>query len=120
MRRFAAAMAALLLLASAARAQVTAAPGTYTFTAVDAVMREVGYLTITGLREGEAAPTTHRLPLGPMPSSGGTTNPSDIGESCERKALLAMSKPGAYVLRLEVHTYYTSYFTKCTLARAVP
>ena len=118
MKRFALAVLVSCALALPARAQLTWTA--YVFTTVDAVLREVGYLTITGVRDGESAAAVHRLPLGPITSSSNPTNPSDIGESCERKALLAMAKPGAYVLRVEVSSYPSSYYTKCTLARAEP
>jgi hypothetical protein len=99
-----------VLLAGGAVAQT--APNRYVFTTVDAVDLNSITLTVTGVLEGESAPSSHSVyfvssaPLGDAQLSG-----------CERKALLAMSKPGQYTFSI---TQLTQYGVSCKLARVAP
>lgn len=114
------AMAVLAFTATAARA-LTAAPygSTTTFVTVDAVQVDYSYLTVSGIRQGDGAASDWRFTFY-IPSS-----PTEPGravaqiQSCERMALLAMAKPGQYLL--EVVMPASSYGEpSCKLARVIP
>ncbi len=99
----AAAVAVLLLaLGAAARAQTTRS--SYVFVTVDAVASEISRLRVTGLVEGEVAAREVLI----MFSSGtGYDAVATYVQTCERKALLAMAKPGQYLF--EVNSLDTLY-----------
>jgi hypothetical protein len=108
MKRFAVgavAAAALLLCASpAARAQTLSS---YVFTAVDAVRLEYGWIYVSGMVQGETTPREIPFPF--------SHTYAQERASCERLILLAVSKPGQYLLTLTRGS--GSDFTYCKLAR---
>jgi type V secretory pathway adhesin AidA len=102
----AAAAALIASVAAPARAQTTKQ---WTFTTVDAVqVNNNSSLTFRGVLSGDSGPTDHIV------SFYSSTTPQF--EMCQRFALLAMSKPGQYVLFVDA-TYTTPI---CKLSRAVP
>jgi hypothetical protein len=115
MKRFLAAFAFALALGTVAAAQTAPAPWTLTFTAVDAVKVDYGSLEITGVLEGEAAPVTRRVSF----STSSSLMPLESRQSCERLALAAMAKPGAYLFVLQ-SPEPGNYQPSCTLRRAIP
>jgi hypothetical protein len=112
------------ILGAALAAAVLAAPGAaeaqtatgYTFTAVDAVRLDATKLYVTGVVEGEAAA---REVLFNFSGASSYEYMLSALESCQRYALVAMSKPGQYLLRMQQSSSWASY-ASCTLARAVP
>lgn len=99
----------LLCVAGLARAQ-SSLPAPVVFTAVDAVKLEYSKLSITGIVEGEAAPRTVAFYF---------ASTHFRQESCERLVLLAMEKPGQYLLTMQNQTYSSSD-ANCSLSRANP
>lgn len=112
-RRLVAALCATVALALAPGLARAAYPSS-TFVAVDAVKVDSSQLTLTGVRLGEDAPVTLRLQV---------STSTALREECQRLALLAQAKPGAYHLVVE-HTapdaYGRAYLYTCSLVRAVP
>lgn len=103
----AAGLVCLLFSHTAARAQTTA---TLTFATVDGVeWYGTAQLRITGILQGEAAASTRIVYA---------NSALESAAACERKALLAMSKPGQYVLTV-TQPSATSAFA-CGLTRAAP
>jgi hypothetical protein len=84
------------------------------FTTVDGIRTTGGGLYVTGILEGEATATEHYISLSTSSSSG-----IDPLASCQRLAMLAMAKPGQFVLRLAtpVDAYSTA---TCQLTRVTP
>jgi hypothetical protein len=107
----AAAVAVVAVLALRAGAQTT--PTSYTFVTVDEVRSEGTALYVTGILDGEATSTTAR-----MDTFASYTSGMDIMNACERKALMAMAKPGQYQLKLTTGSYYS--YPRCTLTRVNP
>jgi hypothetical protein len=107
MKRFLVATFAAVLVSAWPSAAAAGTP--YVFSTVDAVERTGNGLKITGILEGEAAPTgvwfyfSSSLPT--------------FDATCERLALLTMSKPGMYVLSV---TQISNSYALCKIARAVP
>lgn len=106
--------ASALVLATVAAAQTVPSPWTLTFTAVDAVRVEYNSLELTGVLEGEAAPVTRKVRFSMSTSLVALEN----RQSCERFALAAMAKPGAYVFVIQAPDPGDQ--PNCTLRRAVP
>lgn len=114
---------ALLLSLLALPPTVQAAPETpqanvpYVFVTVDSyTIWQLTNIQVTGLLLGESTPRTLTFYLG-----GSTTiDPSQHLSRCDRMALLAMSKPGAY--RFELVKGQTTNDLTCRLTRtaAVP
>jgi hypothetical protein len=109
MRQLAFALAALILAALpwGSRAQTTLTA--YVFATVDAVEAGGGRITITGIEEGAAAPSTRFV--------NNFSSGSDL-ETCHRMALLAMSKPGQYLLA--ILPYQSLHTAGCKLTRVNP
>ncbi len=113
---------ALALPALAIPAVGTFIPGgtTVTFVAVDAVKVEDNYLVVTGVADGDAAPST-RYVFFDLASTYGEIAAPNL-EACERFALAAMERPGRY--RLEVTQGRSPYnppaASGCRLVRAAP
>jgi hypothetical protein len=82
--------AGLLCFAPAARAQVVAQDMT-----VDAVAVQAGQIRVTGVPRGQAAPTTVSIQF----ALGSEALQVAALEQCHRMLLLALSKPGQYLLR---------------------
>jgi hypothetical protein len=119
MRRFsvfaAVSAVAMLTLGSPAIAQYTPAlPVTnkVTFVTVDSVYMHWTTLRVTGIVQGEASASEYEVSFlsSSDPSAGRIAN-------CQRLALLAMDRPGAYLftLRNEGSNYYS-----CRLTRVNP
>jgi hypothetical protein len=107
---FGALAAALLCVAGGASAQTTVPPPV-SFATVDAVKVEYSRISITGIVEDEASPRTLTFYF----STSSTAY--SLQQACERLGLLAMAKPGQYVLEVQ---QVSSLSVKCTLARAAP
>jgi hypothetical protein len=83
---------------------------------------------VTGVIQGESAPRSVRFyysPKYPGSSSTGTDSISSKRsfERCERLALLAMSKPGQYLLEMRQERegiQPITYYVGCKLTRRVP
>ncbi|MFT3914807.1 MAG: hypothetical protein QM704_12020 [Anaeromyxobacteraceae bacterium] len=93
---------------------------TVTFTSVDAVKVEDGYLVITGVVEGDAAASS-RYAIFDLTSSYGPLAAPNL-EACERFALTSMERPGRY--RLEVtqgrNSFSPPITSGCRLVRVAP
>jgi hypothetical protein len=107
-----AALAAAILVAGSIRATAQTTPTIYTFSTVDEVQTYAYILKVTGILQGEASATTLTFNFPNYTSASA----ADQLASCERKALLAMAKPGQYLLKLD---YYGST-PRCALTRANP
>lgn len=107
-----AAAAATLSLAIGMGARAQTAHPRYVFATVDAVSCEVYVLRITGILQGQAAATEVRVAF--SDSDPAAANVS--AQTCERKALLAMTKPGQYLFEVS----YPGYYPACKLTRVNP
>jgi hypothetical protein len=112
-------MKRLLLVAVACAFALSAAAQTITwsrltFATVDAVrLAPSGDLFVTGLLAGELAPAEYRL-------NRGTYTGIDYAE-CRRLALVAMSKPGQYLLSFDASPATAYWYVRdCRLERAQP
>jgi len=85
------------------------------FTAVDAVKAEDYKVVITGIVQGDGAPSTWSA--GFYSSSDGALI-SQFVNSCQTQALLAMTKPGQYLLEIQSGTISLRPF--CKLSRVNP
>jgi hypothetical protein len=107
-----------ILWAGAARAQTAPPLVTTTFIAVDAITVNHTTLTVTGVVEGEPEAATRELHF--SFSDYSTSHPYEQRQSCERLALVAMSKPGMYAFVVRVSTTWNVEFPTCTLKRVTP
>ena len=94
---------ALLSLAPAAGAQ-TATP----YMTVDEISVGSYAIAVTGVVQGEAAPSTHSF----SPGYGDAAQQAAAIDRCHRTLLLALGKPGQYVAKIGQNL--------CTLARVAP
>ena len=101
---FVATATVLLSMGSVARAQTT--PLVYVFVTVDAVTMQNGALTVTGIKEGESSPSQEYVSFSSSSTSGAL-------DSCNRMAVLAMTRPGQFLYTIDRST--SSY--KCKLTR---
>ena len=89
----------------------------YVFATVDDYsIRLDGRIDVTGVLQGEAAPrtVTFRIVL----SHGEQENLQTLAGRCDRMALLAMSKPGAYLFTMSVEDHPNHYIQfACKLTR---
>lgn len=116
----AAILACLIAIPRAAEAQAVplppAATTTKVFVTIDAVALDALMLEVTGVVQGESTPSTWRTAL----SSSGTTDVSARAEwlsMCHRSALVAMARPGQYLLEI----FYADYDRcRCKLIRVNP
>lgn len=108
-------------LASTASAQ-TASGTAYVFTTVDEVAAQGNYVYVTGILQGDSTPSTKWIQFYSSTSSGpGYSTAMDgsvLASSCERKALLAMSKPGQYLLKIQGNS--SSAVPVCALIKVNP
>ncbi len=109
-----AAAAATLSLAIGIGARAQAAPPSYVFATVDAVSSQGYQLKITGILQGQAVATEITVSF----SEADYAAANVAAQTCERKALLAMAKPGQYVF--EVYYAYSGYTWACKLTRVNP
>jgi hypothetical protein len=91
---------------------------TYVFVTVDAVTAQGNSIFVTGILKGDAAPSTHSASF--YETSGDDAFAALMVSACERKALLAMSKPGQYLLALQDSPGVFMFNSSCTLARVSP
>lgn len=84
--------------------------------AVDSVAVNGTTLVVVGVVEGEAGPSEWGIAM--SYSSADSTPAYGQLEACQRLALLAMSKPGAFRLSLRKPDAWAA--PVCTLARVVP
>jgi hypothetical protein len=109
-----AAAIALLAAPDVAEAQVAGyANPAKVFVAVDAVTVEQGDITVTGVLQGEAAPSSWRLDL-----YATAVSTYDLANLCQRAAYLAMARPGQYLLEIFSGTVYVGPY--CKLSRVNP
>jgi len=107
MRHLAAALAIALAVVA-----IPAAAQTYSskvFVTVDAVQVRGYTVSVTGIAQGEATPTTYLVYF----ASDASAN-MVFAQNCQQQALLAMSKPGQYLLELSASNY------SCKLSRVSP
>ena len=114
------ALAAAVALAAfspgAARAQsVPYATTAKVFTTVDAVSVTANYVEVTGIVQGEATPSTWKTY-----TYLSTVDPTAWAAMCQRNALLAMSKPGQYLLEIYYSSTTYSPYSYCKLTRVNP
>ena len=114
MRRFLGMVAVTLALLFAAEASAQTTWLRYLFVAVDAVSVQPGYVTITGILDGEDEP---REVIAYFSSS--SAGYGDALQACHRAALLALEKPGAYRLELS-GLYAPTSVSVCKLLRVNP
>jgi hypothetical protein len=109
------ALAAAILLCAGGSAVAQSPPPTAStpkrFTSVDAVSVQSIFVIVTGVVEGETVPSTWAAR--PYTSDGG-----QFADTCSRHALLAMAKPGQYLL--EINSGSTSVYATCKLIRVSP
>lgn len=117
---------ATLLLALASPAPADAAiTATYVFETVDSydISGERNEVKVTGIISGEAEPRTITLQYRPVYSSSNGSDETAAKrtfERCERFALIAMGKPGQYLLEMRQETSVYSSSTQmigCKLTR---
>ncbi|WP_242345096.1 hypothetical protein [Anaeromyxobacter terrae] len=106
------ALAAALVFAVAAQAQT--APTRYVFVAVDAVEHKGNLFTVTGVLDGESDARTIAVSFN---TSVSAYYRDDVA-TCQRLALLAMTRPGQF--RFELVPGSTYSYPACKLARATP
>jgi hypothetical protein len=111
-----------LLLPTAARSQsaqpVTATPGgVYVFETVDSYDVQGLYprVTVQGVQQGQAAASS--VTFGYSIYSGSTADHPRSFERCERLALLAMNKPGQYLLEVRQEAFGSQLHVGCRLTR---
>jgi hypothetical protein len=116
MKRLAAAIAAcasLLAVPSPARAATVGATPVVLVT-VDSVTVSGTTMRVVGVVEGDPAPSEWVLPL----YTSSTADAHAQVQACQRLALLAMSRPGAY--RLTLSKASATSYAFCTLSRVTP
>lgn len=104
----------LAVLVAPAVAQAQTAPMSYTFTTVDAVEMTGYFLVVTGVQSGDSAPTTVKVGFSYISDLGANQG---FAAACERKALLAMTKPGQYLFSLKAGSWS---WPTCALSRVQP
>lgn len=112
MKRIVIAVAASWLLAGAASAQTPTS--IVTFTAVDAVDAQPLKIVIAGVKDGETVASSQEIVC--ASTTDGTC--SALLQNCARIALLAMTKPGQYMLK--VGLYFGTKPYSCKLERVAP
>jgi hypothetical protein len=81
----------------------------YVFTTVDEFeVQSPNEVVITGIINGDQAPSTQQLYIGSYTSAA----PDSPMRACQAAALTMMAKPGKYLLKIYSHSAYT-----CALAR---
>jgi hypothetical protein len=120
MRRFsglwAVAAVAALAFATPAGGQIVPVVTTgVTFATVDSVYAYASTLRITGIIQGESSPAEREVTF----YSGDTAAAVTQAASCQRLALLAMERPGAYLFKLWKEYSGSGYYS-CRLTRVNP
>jgi hypothetical protein len=114
MRRLAiAAAAAALSLAVGIGARAQTAYPSYVFTTIDAVSSYRSQLKITGILQGQAVATEITVSFSETDYAAANV----AAQTCERKALLAMNKPGQYKFEVSLSS---SGYPACKLTRVNP
>ncbi|WP_426754844.1 hypothetical protein [Myxococcus sp. Y35] len=99
---------AALFAAPAAMAEDAPIGRSYVFTTVDDYsIRLDGVINVTGVLHGEEEPRTVTFKV--ILSHGVEANFQTLGGRCDRMALLAMTKPGAYLFTMSVETHPSNY-----------
>jgi hypothetical protein len=100
-------LAALLLaLGGRVEAQTLVGSTPVVFTTVDSVQVYATNLFVTGIVQGESAPSERYANLQNV----------DYADACQKMALLAMAKPGQYVLEFRKASESSAYYY-CRLTR---
>jgi hypothetical protein len=112
----AAVLTASLLAPCAGYAQTLPPPASpaKVFATVDSVKLESYKVIITGIIQGEAAPSSYWVMNGTYPDYAASMG---FAQACQQQALLAMSKPGQYLLEL---IQVSSSVGHCKLSRVTP
>jgi hypothetical protein len=110
----AAVVIATLLVPCTANAQTLPSPPGKVFATVDSVQVEPYRLTITGIIQGEAVPSSYWVQYG---GYGDYAAAWTFVQICQQQALLAMSKPGQYLLDIYPGS---SSLSHCKLSRVAP
>jgi hypothetical protein len=111
----AAALAAAAVLLAAGRASAQTVPyanPAKVFVTVDAVQVVESRVVVTGIVQGDAAPSTYAV------MSVSSANTYAFVPNCQQQALLAMAKPGQYLLEIFYGGSY--YASSCKLTRVNP
>jgi hypothetical protein len=82
------------------------------FATVDAVSVMGPYVAVTGIVQGEQAPSSWKV------NYSGSAEANGWAAMCQRSALIAMSKPGQYLLEIGVPSSLSA--PVCTLTRVNP
>ncbi|MFL5353537.1 hypothetical protein [Archangium sp.] len=87
---------------------------TVVFEAVDSYASADGRLSVTGIVTGEATPRTLAVDI-----NYSFPGHIELGRSCERLTLMAMTKPGQYLLQVSYYNYGASDhpLSTCRLTR---
>ncbi len=112
----AATLSAIVLLLATGSAAAQVVPAAYpakVFVTVDAVQVEAYRVNITGVVQGEAAPSSFYVQQ--YPSTG---EPNVFAQNCQQQALLAMAKPGQYLFEIRQGSGTSS--STCKLTRVTP
>jgi len=114
-KTIAAALTAAAVLLAGGRASAQLVPPAYpakVFVTVDSVQVVEYRVVVTGILQGDAAPSTYSVQ-----SNVAGTQPA-FAQNCQQQALLAMAKPGQYLLELYSAGSLTS--STCKLTRVNP
>ncbi|ATB50435.1 hypothetical protein [Corallococcus macrosporus] len=107
---------AAVALAPTALAEQAPMGRPYVFATVDDyTVRLDGYIEVTGVIQGEAAPRT--VTFWVSPNIGAGVNFQAMSSRCDRMAMLTMAKPGAYLFTMSVEeqqNYYRQFVCKLT------
>jgi hypothetical protein len=112
----AAALTAAAVLLAGGRASAQTVPLAYPakiFVTVDAVQLLESKVVVTGIVQGDAAPSTYAV----IGYSGASGNSYAFALTCQQQALLAMAKPGQYLLEI---FFGNGFASSCKLTRVNP
>ncbi len=107
--------ASLCVAGRAAAQTVPLASTAKVFATVDAVSVQHSRVIVTGIVQGEEAASTWAVQY--VNASTGV-DAEEFAAACQRAALIAMSKPGQYLL--EIQYYASGYGSICKLSRVTP
>lgn len=116
-RLVAGALMAAALLCVAGRAVAQAVPwasSAKVFATVDAVSVQHSKVIVTGIVQGDQAASTWAVQYY-LASTG--VDAASFASACQRDALIAMAKPGQYLLEIQ---YAGAYGSICKLSRVTP
>jgi hypothetical protein len=86
----------IAVTASLASSQPASAAGEITYDTVDAIEVRSNVITVTGIKSGQAGPSTATYTIASSPTDSGFRPTDEAAARCDRLALLAASKPGKF------------------------